>query len=103
MAGIQYPTFTGVNTVLNVATGSTRWNTTTNSYEMYDGQNWTPVTQGWTQKESLAESVLHAQDQIGYYIEEDYKDNVTIQDAFAEWQEATERFRVILALAEKNK
>ena len=81
--------------------GDLRQNTTTNFVEIYNGTSWTPVTQGWVETETLAESVEHLQDKIGSYIDEDHADNPTIQDAYQEWTNATERFRVILTMAEK--
>ena len=99
MAGILY---TGVNTpnVTNIATGSTRWNTTTNSFEAFDGQQWTAMTNG--KNETMQEMVQHLEDKIAVQIEEDYKDSTAIQDAFIVWEEANERFKVVLALAEKK-
>ena len=81
--------------------GDMRQNVALNCMEVYNGTSWTPIVPGYETKETLADSVLHAQDTIESYIEEDYKDNETIQDAYAEWVEATEKFRVILAMAEK--
>ena len=92
--------FNAFNNVTTVAAGSTRWNASSNTFEMYDGIKWTAVTQGWEKKETLADSVSHAVDTIAMSIEEDYKDNVTIQDAYREWMAATERFRVVLTMAE---
>ena len=81
--------------------GDLRQNIKTNLVEIFNGTGWTPVTQGWVESESLVDSVAHAVDTIGMYIEEDYSDNITIQDAYAEWLAATERFLVVLAMAEK--
>jgi len=88
-------------TVTPAVSGDLRQNTTTNFVEIYNGTTWTPVTQGWVESESLVDSVSHALDDIGSYIEEDCPDNPTIQDAYSEWRIATERFLVILAMAEK--
>lgn len=102
MAGIQYPSFpVNGGQPLTVAPGSTRWNHTTNRYEIYDGQGWQAIDSGWAEKESLADSIGHAVDQIGQYIEEDHADNVAINDAYNEWLAATERFRVVAAMAER--
>ena len=81
--------------------GDLRQNIKTNLVEIFNGTGWTPVTQGWVEQETLAESVEHVVDKIGSYIEEDHADNVTIQDAYQEWLAATERFRVVLTMAEK--
>ena len=85
----------------NPVSGDMRSNNALNCVEVYNGSSWTPLTPGWNKKETLADSVLHAVDTIGMYIEEDHKDNVTINDAYNSWLEATERFCVILAMAEK--
>jgi hypothetical protein len=97
MAGITYMNHQANNPV----SGDMRQNVNTNLYEIYNGSSWTPITQGWVEQESLAESVEHVVDKIGSYIEEDHSDNATIQDAYSEWLAATERFRVILTMVEK--
>lgn len=99
-----YPTILTTTTTQpnSVAPGSTRWNTTTGMMEMYDGYQWQAVTQGEVHTVTLAEEVECAEDRITGMIEEEYADNVTIQDAFKSWQEANERFRVVLAMAEKK-
>jgi hypothetical protein len=91
----------GTITINHPISGDMRQNTTNNTMEVYNGSSWMPIASGWVEQETLAESVEHAQDQIGLYIEEDYADNPTIQDAYQEWAEATERFRVIASMAAK--
>lgn len=105
-----YPTIVNASTTVGgggragmIATGSTRWNQTTSKMEMFDGYQWVAVSAGDIHAVTLAEMVENAEDQIGAQIEQDYADNVTIQDAFKAWEEANERFRVILSLSEKNK
>lgn len=96
-----YPTMlTTISPQPSTAPGSTRWNTTTSKMEMWDGYQWQAVTAGEVHKVTLAEEVEHAEDRIVGMIESDYPDNATILDAFKSWQEANERFRVILALTE---
>jgi hypothetical protein len=97
MTGIRYINHQATNPV----SGDMRQNNASNCMEIYNGSSWTPIAPGWVEQETLAESVEHAQDQIGLYIEEDYADNPTIQDAYQEWVEATERFRVIASMAAK--
>ena len=97
MAGIQYINHQATNPV----SGDMRQNTTNNTMEIYNGSSWTPIASGWEKQETLADSVAHALDDIGSYIAEDCPENPTIQDAYAEWRTATERFLVILAMAEK--
>lgn len=97
MSGITFINHQATNPV----SGDIRQNTATNTMEIYNGMTWTTIDLGWVKTESLAESVEHAQDQIGSYIEEDHADNTTIQDAYQEWVEATERFRIIASMAAK--
>ena len=102
MAGIQYQ-FAGTQprNTTNLAPGSTRFNTTANRFEMWDGAGWQTVDAGWVQRESLAESIAQVADRIGVYIEEDHGDNPAIQAAYTEWLDATERFHVIASIAER--
>ena len=81
--------------------GTTRWNATTNKMEVFDGYHWIPLSAGEVKGITIAEMVESLTDQIAVAVEE-YADNVTIQDAFRAWEEANERFRVILAIAEKK-
>lgn len=85
-----------------IATGTTRWNATNNKMEMFDGYQWVAVTAGEVKGLTLADMVENLIDQIAVTINEEHADNVTIQDAFKAWEEAGERFRVILAIAEKK-
>ena len=81
--------------------GSTRWNQTTGQMEMFDGYRWVALSAGEVKGITIAEMVESLTDQIAVAVEE-YADNVTIQDAFRAWEEANERFRVVLAIAEKK-
>lgn len=89
----------GYNTS-TVAAGATRWNATNSTFEMFDGTNWKTVMDG--RDETMLEMVQHLEDRLTDVIEEEYKDNVTLQDAYKEWEEATQRFKVIVALTEKT-
>lgn len=82
--------------------GTTRFNNTNNKFEMFDGYQWLEVTQGYPQPLTLEQMVETAEDGIAATIENEYADNVTIQDALKEWEEANKRFRVVLALAENK-
>ena len=101
-----YPTIVSATTTGGgqagmVATGSTRWNQTTGQMEMFDGYRWVALSAGEVKGITIAEMVESLTDQIAVAVEE-YQDNVTIQDAFKVWEEANERFRVVLAIAEKK-
>ena len=97
MTGIRYINHQAANPV----SGDMRQNTSLGCIEIYNGSSWQTISPGWVETETLSETVEHAVDKIGIYIEEDHADNATIQDAYAEWSAATERFRVVLAMAEK--
>lgn len=84
-------------------TGTTRWNTSINHMEVFDGASWQILGVAEAAQETMANCVQILEDQIAVRIEEEYQDNATIQDAFKEWEAANERFKVILALSEKNK
>ncbi len=94
-------TYYGPATINHPVTGDMRQNLTTSTTEIYNGSNWMPITQGWEKQETLSESVAYAVDTVAMYIAEDHADNITIQDAYSEWSAATERFRVVLAIAEQ--
>lgn len=97
MAGITFINHQAANPV----SGDMRQNMSLGCMEIYNGSSWVPVAPGWEMKETLAESVAHAVDTVAMYIEEDHSNNITIQDAYAEWLAATERFRVVLTMAER--
>lgn len=94
-------TYYGTSQINHPVSGDMRQNLTANTTEIYNGSSWQTLVPGWEKQETLSESVAHALDDIGSYIEEDCPDNVTIQDAYQEWKAATEKFCVILAMAEK--
>ena len=96
--------FVGVNgsRPVNIAQGATRWNQTNSTMEVWDGAGWQTISAGEVRNITLEEMVQGYEDEIAVRIEEEYKDNATIQDAFAEWERANERFKVVLALAEKK-
>ena len=95
--------FVGLNRPnMPVVAGTTRFNTQINQLELYDGQQWVIVSADEIKPVTLAGMVENAEDQIAVLIEEEYTDNATIQDAFKAWEEANERFRVVLAIAEKK-
>ena len=87
---------------INPAQGTTRFNTLSSMVEVWDGANWMPISAEEIRNITLEEMVQGYEDEMATTIEEQYADNATIQDAFAEWEAANERFRVILALAEKK-
>lgn len=86
-----------------LASGTSRWNATTNQMEVFDGHQWVALGAGEVRDVTLAEMVEQAEDRIATTIESEYADNATIQDAYKEWEAANERFRVVLALAEKTR
>lgn len=85
-----------------VATGTTRWNQTNNMLEVFDSYQWTAIVPEEAQHVTIADMVQYAEDRVATMIDEEYPDNATIQDAYKVWEEANERFKIILALAENK-
>ena len=85
-----------------IATGTTRWNQTSNMLEVFDSYQWTAIVPEEAQHVTLADMVQHAEDRVATMIDEEYQNNATIQDAFEAWEAANERFKIILALAENK-
>ena len=100
MAGNFFTGATGRPVVTTVATGATRFNTTNNHYEVYDGTTWVSLGSGRT--ETMFEMLQYVEDKLGAEIKEEYQDSAAMQDAFKEWEAANERFKIVLALAEKK-
>lgn len=94
--------FTGVGSrPLVTAAGSTRWNTSTSTMEVFDGASWQTMSAG-ERDLTMKEMVEQLEDEIAVTIEQNYADSAAIQDAFKEWEEANERFKIVLALAENK-
>ena len=83
--------------------GECRYDAGTNKMKSWTGSQWVEITSGDVHHITINEAVEHAVDNIASQIDEEEQDNIAIQNAFKEWQKATEKFRVVLALAEKNK
>lgn len=96
-------TFLDPNRPTTPVAGSTRFNATTTTMEVFDGASWQAMSAGDIVKElTMKEMVEQFEDNIAMTVEEEYADNAAIQDAFRAWEEANERFKVVLALAEKS-
>ena len=95
-------TFTNGPGPSSPASGTTRWNQDNSTVEVWDGIGWQTITSGGVKNLTLEEMVQGVEDEIAVMIEEEYKDNAAIQDAFDQWEEANKRFRVILSLAGKK-
>ena len=90
-----------VVTIPHPVSGDLRKNLTNNSMEIYTGSCWETIVPEWEHKKTLSESVAHTVDTIAMSIAEDHAHNATIQDAYSEWSATTERFRVVVAIADK--
>ena len=101
MAGFTFnQASNAVYNATSMATGTTRWNQTDSSFEVFDGIQW--VKMGDVKTETMQDMVQHAEDRVATTIVAEYEDNATIQDAYREWEEANKKFMVVLALAEKK-
>ena len=100
MAHTQF-TFGGLqsyNTSLPVI-GEVRYDSDRDTMQTWTGQDWVTL---YGHKETVQETVKESLDRVAAQVEEDHPDNVAIQDALKEWEDACERFQVILALAGKK-
>jgi hypothetical protein len=84
------------NATITTPVGSLR-TTAVEQFEIYDGKNWTPFYN------SISHHIEKAANHVQAHVNGHATNNVTIQDALAEWLEACDRFKVIATLAEPNK
>jgi hypothetical protein len=84
------------NATIATPVGSLR-TTAIGQFEIWDGNNWTPFYN------SISHYIERAANHVQEHVNGHAADNVTIQDALAEWLEACDRFKVIATLAEPNK
>jgi hypothetical protein len=89
------------NSFIATPIGSLRNNTTTGQFEAWDGNNWVVVTATYAAK-YIRHHIEKAESEVKSYVNSHAADNVTIQDALAEWLAAGERFKVIATLAENS-
>lgn len=92
----------GAQTIANAAPGTTRWNTNSSIFEVWDGAGWQLMSAGGHSKVTMKDMVEQFEDEIGQAIDQGYADNATIKDAYKEWKEANKRFKIVLALAENK-
>jgi hypothetical protein len=82
--------------------GDLRNNITSGQFEVWDGKSWNVCTPRYAAKH-IKDCIEKAEEEVRAYVNSHAVDNVTIQDALAEWLEAGERFKVIATLAEHSK
>jgi hypothetical protein len=90
------------NSIIATPIGSLRNNSITGQFEAWDGKNWVVVTATYAAKH-IRHHIEKAESEVKAYVNSHAADNVTIQDALAEWLAAGERFKVIATLVEQNK
>lgn len=90
------------NSFIATPIGSLRNNTTTGQFEVWDGTHWNVLTATYAAKH-IKDYIEKAEEEVREYVNSHAADNVTIQDALAEWLAAGERFKVIATLAESSK
>lgn len=87
--------------------GNMRYNTSTQSVEVYDGNNWVLLNMGHAtvgltgDAESAIEWAINERNER-IRLEHLAKDNVTIADALAKVRQAEEQLKVIATLCEKE-
>jgi hypothetical protein len=90
------------NSIIATPIGSLRNNSITGQFEAWDGKNWVVVTATYAAKH-IRHHIEKAESEVKAYVNSHAADNVTIQDALAEWLEACDKFKIITALAETSK
>lgn len=90
------------NPNVTIAAGTMRMNTTIGRVEIWDGLNWVVVALDFESR-YIRHYIEKSVSEITEYVKAHAPDNVTIQDALAEWLEACDKFKIITSLAEQNK
>jgi hypothetical protein len=90
------------NPNLTVTAGTMRMNTTIGRMEIWDGLNWVMVALDFESR-YIRHHIEKSVSEVTDYVKARAPDNVTIQDALAEWLEACDKFKIITALAETSK
>jgi hypothetical protein len=85
-----------------IAAGAMRMNTTIGRMEIWDGLNWVMVALDFESR-YIRHHIEKSVSEVTDYVKARAPDNVTIQDALAEWLEACDKFKIITALAETSK
>ena len=100
-------TYTGINSTVTTTSytigpivGEVRYDGDKDTMQTWDGRQWITL---YGHKETVYETVQESVDRITAQVEEEHKDSVAIQDALKEWEEACEKFQIVLALAGKRK
>jgi hypothetical protein len=92
--------FKNGHTVVSPVVGECRYDHDKDTMQTWDGRQWVTL---YGHKETVQETVQESLDRVASQVEDDHPDSVAIQDALKEWEQACEKFKVVLALAEKNK
>ena len=90
------------NLNVTMAAGTMRMNTTIGRMEIWDGLNWVVVALDFESR-YIRYHIEKSVSEVTDYVKARAPDNVTIQDALAEWLEACDKFKIITTLAEQNK
>jgi hypothetical protein len=90
------------NPNVTMTAGTMRMNTTIGRMEIWDGLNWVVVALDFESR-YIRHHIEKSVSEVTAYVKARAPDNVTIQDALAEWLEACDKFKIITTLAEQNK
>jgi|APCry1669188910_1035180.scaffolds.fasta_scaffold07826_3 hypothetical protein len=93
----------GYNTPnVTLAAGTLRMNNITGQMETWNGLTWITISMD-VELSSIRHHIEKSVSEVTEYVKVRAPNNVTIQDALAEWLEACDKFKVITTLAEQSK
>lgn len=92
----------GYNTPnVTLAAGTLRMNSTTGRMETWNGLAWITISMD-VELSSIRHHIEKSVSEVTEYVKVRAPNNVTMQDALAEWLEACDKFKIITTLVEKN-
>jgi hypothetical protein len=93
----------GYNTPnVTLAAGTLRMNSTTGRMETWNGVSWIVISLDF-ESSYIRHHIEKSVSEVTEYVKVRAPNNVTIQDALAEWLEACDKFKVITTLVEQVK
>ena len=88
-----------VTSVASPIVGEVRYDGDKDTMQTWTGQEWVTL---YGHKETIQETLKESVDRIALDVSIEHPNDPTVEDALKEWEKASEKFQVILALAEKK-
>lgn len=106
-ASNSYITLTGINTVDGPVHGDLQYNAVTQQLQVFDGYSWreiySTVSVGLTQQTTEVLEWARKKMEEETQIRNACQVNPTVADAYAAYQEAADKLKVVLSLTQENK